>query len=86
MQIGLIYVNPGGPELDPSNPVASAAQVRTIFPRMNFNEQEQVALIGGGHTLGKTHGACPLGPGPGPITSPAAPYPGLCEVNFCVLC
>lgn len=80
MQVGLIYVNPGGPKEAPSDPVASAQQIRTIFARMGFNEREQVALIGGGHTFGKVHGACPDGPGPGPITSPAAPYPGVCKV------
>lgn len=77
--IGLIYVNPGGPVDAPSDPAASAKDIRNIFGNMGFNDRESVALIGGGHAFGKVHGACPDGPGPGPLECPSNPYPGLCQ-------
>jgi len=86
--VGLIYLNPEGPVMAKDgkpnpDPVLSAANIRDSFQRMDHDDRATVALIGGGHAVGKGHGACPAGAGPPPnqaynSTPRGTPWPGLC--------
>lgn len=86
--VGLIYLNPEGPVLEKDgqpvpDPTLSVVDIRDSFDRMGHDDRATVALIGGGHAFGKTHGACPKGAGPSPrqaynMTVPSIPWPGLC--------
>jgi catalase (peroxidase I) len=96
--IGLIYLNPEGPVAKNTttgvwspnpDPALSAKDVRDTFERMDHDDRDTVALIGGGHAFGKTHGACAAGAGPSPrevyAKSPRMeddiPWPGLCNTG-----
>ena len=81
--VGLIYVNPEGFYRSGStdlvaDPSLSAGNIRDVFGRMTMNDNETVALIGGGHTFGKAHGACPGGAGDAPNVNPEHPWAGTC--------
>jgi len=80
--VGLVYVNPEGPMANP-DPALSAMDVRQTFSSMGHSDRSTVALVGGGHAIGKGHGACPKGAGLAPneaynMTPHAIPWAGLC--------